>query len=116
MAMRIVAFAVSEIIMAFAIACYFRTSLPLCVYELFVVAVAERFGKPSHRIKMIFDYSMLTLSILLTLILFRGFVGIGIGTIILTLINSHLIRLWGVVLDKFFGNEPRFPKLTERLK
>lgn len=116
MAMRIVAFAVSEIIVALAIACYFRTSLPLCVYELFVVAVAERFGKPSHRIKMIFDYSMLTLSILLTLILFRGFVGIGLGTIILTLINSHLIRLWGVVLDKFFGNEPRFPKLNERLK
>ncbi len=115
MAMRIVAFAVSEILVALAIACYFRTSLPLCVYELFVVAVAERFKKPSHKIKMIFDYSMLALSLALTLMLFRGFVGIGIGTIILTLINSHLIRLWGIVLDKFFGNEPRFPKLTEKL-
>ncbi len=113
--LRIIAFAVSEIIVSLAIACYFRTSLPLCVYELFVVAVADRFKRPSHRIKMIFDYFMLTLSIALTLLLFGGFVGIGVGTIILTLVNSHLIRLWGIVLDKLFGNEPRFPKLTKKL-
>ena len=116
MAMRIAAFVISEIIISLAIACYFRTSLPLCVYELFVVAVADKFKAPSHKIKMIFDYSMLALSLALSLILFRGFVGVGLGTVILTLVNSHLIKLWGKVLDKLFGTEAAFPRLVNALK
>lgn len=116
MAMRIAAFVISEIIISLAIACYFRTSLPLCVYELFVVAVADKFKAPSHKIKMIFDYSMLALSLALSLILFRGFVGVGLGTVILTLVNSHLIKLWGKVLDKLFGTEAAFPRLVKALK
>ncbi|MBO7217715.1 MAG: hypothetical protein J6V50_03345 [Clostridia bacterium] len=116
MVVRVIAFIVSEIMVALAIACYFRTSLPLCVYELFVVAVAEKFNVPSHKIKMIFDYSMLAISIILTLCFFGKFVGVGIGTIILTLVNSHLIRFLGKILDKLTDNEPRFPKLVEVLK
>ncbi len=113
---RVIAFIVSEIMIAFAIACYFRTSLPLCVYELFVVAVADRFKTPSHKIKMIFDYGMLAISIILTLSFFGKFVGVGIGTVILTLVNSHIIRLWGKFLDKFTESEPLFPNLIEKLK
>lgn len=116
MLIRVIAFIVSELMIAFAIACYFRTSLPLCVYELFVVAVADRFSLPSHKIKMIFDYGMLAMSIILTLCFFGKFVGVGIGTIVLTLVNSHLIRLWGKFLDKFTESEPMFPKLVNLLK
>ena len=65
---------------------------------------------------MIFDYSMLALSLALSLILFRGFVGVGLGTVILTLVNSHLIKLWGKVLDKLFGTEAAFPRLVNALK
>ncbi len=115
LAVRIAAFAISEVIISLSIACYFRTSLPLCVYELFVVAVAGKFNKPSHKIKMLFDYSMLALSVTLSLSLFKDFVGVGIGTVILTLVNSHLIKLWGRLLDKLFGSEPLFPKLCKIL-
>lgn len=116
LAMRIFAFALGEILISLAIACYFRTSLPLCVYELFVVAVADRFKASSHKIKMIFDYSMLALSLALSLVLFRDLVGVGVGTVILTIINSHLIKLWGKVLDKLFGSQPAFPRLVKVLK
>ncbi len=114
--MRVVAFAAGELLTAFAIACYFKTSLPLAVYELFVVETARRFLKPTHKIKLGYDYAMLALSLIMTFALFRGFVGVGIGTVILTLVNSHIIRLWGRLLDKFFGTEPLFPRLTNALK
>ena len=65
---------------------------------------------------MIFDYGMLAMSIILTLCFFGKFVGVGIGTIVLTLVNSHLIRLWGKFLDKFTESEPMFPKLVNMLK
>ncbi len=116
MLMRIIAFVIGETLTAFAIACYFKTSLPLAVYELFVVAVAERFKIPNHKIKFIFDYAMLGVSLIMTLCFFKNFVGIGVGTIILTLVNSHIIRLWGRLLDKIFGTESFFPKLTNALK
>ncbi len=113
--LRIIAFVVSETVISLSIACYFRTSLPLCVYELFVVAVADRFNTPTHKIKMIFDISMLLLSLGLSLILFKDFVGVGIGTVIVTVVNSHLIRLWGILLDKLFSKEPLFPKMINAL-
>lgn len=116
MLLRVVFYIIGNAVTALAIACYFRTDLPLCVYELFVVAVAERFNKPTHKIKTIFDFSMLGLSVLLSLTLFRGFVGIGIGTVIITLVNSHLIKLWGILLDKFFDNQPLFPKFIKFIK
>lgn len=115
MVMRIIAFALSEVITALAIACYFRTSLPLCIYELFVKAVSERFSLSTDSVKMLFDIGMLLLSVAATLLLFGRFVGVGIGTVIITLVNAPLIKLWGKVLDKIFTYEPRFPKFVKAL-
>ena len=115
MALRIVAFVVGEIVTALAIACYFRTSLPLCVYELFVKAVAERFSVSSDRVKMFFDIGMFVLSVAASLVLLGAFKGVGIGTIIITVVNAPLIKMWGKLLDKVFTYEPRFPKLVKAL-
>ena len=115
MVMRIIAFALSEVITALAIACYFRTSLPLCIYELFVKAVSERFSLSTDSVKMLFDIGMLLLSVAATLLLFGRFVGVGIGTVIITLVNAPLIKLWGKVLDKIFTYELRFPKFVKAL-
>ncbi len=113
---RIFAFILGEVITATAIACYFRTELPLCVYELIVVEISSRFNVPSHRVKLFYDLSMLMISVGLSVLLFGGFVGIGIGTVIITLVNSHLIKWTGVLLDKLFDNQPAFPKLIKKLK
>ena len=112
---RIFAFALGEIITALAIACYFRTSLPLCIYELFVKAVSEKFRQPTDKIKLMFDIGMLLLSVAFSLLLFGKFVGIGIGTVIITLVNAPLIKLWGKLLDKIFDNQPLFPRLCKIL-
>ena len=113
---RILAFAVGEIITAFAIACYFRTNMPLCVYELIVVEIAERFNIASHRVKRFYDIFMLVLSLVLSLSIFRSFVGIGIGTVVITVVNSYLIKWAGVLLDRMFDNQPLFPKFIKLFK
>ena len=112
---RILAYAAGSVITAFAVAFFFRTKLPLEIYELTVAEIADRYKLPIHRVKQVYDVVMLAIALLFAFILMGGFTGIGIGTAITTLINTTLITLCGKILDRIFTFEPRFPKLTERL-
>ena len=115
LAMRIAVFVIGMNVTALAIALFFRTKLPLEVYELTVAEVADRYRLPISRVKFLYDAMMLTISIVLALSLLHGFVGIGIGTVITTLLNASLITFYGKILDRFFTFDARFPKLTEKL-
>ncbi len=119
---------VGDIITAFGVACFFRTTYPLQVYELFVAKTASRFNTPLHKIKSIFDIALLGVSVLLALTLFgdvasfdwstiyyRSFHSIGLGTLLTTFINAPLISFTGKILDRFFENKPLFPKLENLL-
>ncbi len=112
---RIIAFSVGEIITGIAIACYFRTSLPLCVYELVVAEISKRYNIAVDKVKQANDIIMFAITILLAL-LAKSFDGIGIGTVIITLVNAPLISLFGKLLDKYCEFSPRFPKFAEIVK
>lgn len=113
---RIIAFIISEIITAVAIACYFRTDLPLPVYELVVSEIAKCYSLNMNKVKQANDLIMLALSVILAFALNHSFAGIGIGTVIITLVNASLIALAGKILDKYCDFSPRFPRLTAWLK
>lgn len=116
MIVRIIAFAIGEVITAVAIACYFRTSLPLCVYELVVSEISKKYNIEVGKVKQANDIIMLVISIAFALLLTRSFTGIGIGTVVITLVNAPLISFFGKVLDKLCDFSPRFPKLVEFTK
>ena len=116
LAARIIAFIVSEIITAVAIACYFRTDLPLPVYELVVSEIAKCYSLNMNKVKQANDLIMLALSLILAFVLNRSFAGIGIGTIIITLVNASLIALAGKILDTYCDFSPRFPRVIAWLK
>ncbi len=116
MPVRIVVFAAGGVITSLAIAFFFRTYLPLQIYELFVTECAAVFNKPNEKVKYIFDGGGLLISVTLTLVLFRGFEGIGVGTIILTLANAPIIAGCGKLLDKCFDFSPLSPKLEKKYK
>lgn len=116
MPVRIVSFVAGGIITSLAIAFFFRTYLPLQIYELFVTECAAVFGKPTEKVKYIFDGGCLVLCVVLTLVLFRGFVGIGIGTVVLTLANAPVIALWGKLLDRCIDFSPLSPKLRKKYR
>ena len=110
MAMRIAAFILGELLTGLAVAFYFRTNMPLQIYELFVKEISEKFGFPTNKVKLINDVCMLAFSVVITVILNRSLTGIGVGTIIITVVNAPLIAIFGRLLDKIFIFSPAFPK------
>lgn len=120
---------IGDMITAFGVACFFRTYMPLQVYELFVAEVAERFHLKISKTKWIFDLSLLVISITLALTLFgdadtfdwstiryASFHSIGLGTLVTTAINSPIISLMGKLIDSIFDPSPRFVKLESFIK
>ncbi|MBE6806200.1 MAG: hypothetical protein E7526_06815 [Ruminococcaceae bacterium] len=120
---------VGDVLVAFGVACFFRTYMPLQVYELFVAEIADRFKISITRVKSVFDITLLIISVLLAFTLsgdaaefdwstiwYSSFHSIGIGTLITTAINSPTIAFMGKMIDRFFEATPRFLKLEQILK
>lgn len=127
--LRWVMLIVGDIFTAFGVACFFRTYMPLQVYELFVAELASRFKFNINKVKWLFDISLLVVSILLALFLFddaktfklstigyTSFHSIGLGTLVTTVINSPIIALMSKLIDKIFNPTPTFSKLHNVLR
>ena len=99
---RIIAFVAGFSITTFAIACFFRTVLPLQVYELSVkeIATDEKHPRDMIKVKRFFDIAMLGITVLMALFLTHSWEGIGLGTVIMTVFNATLINLFSKLLDK----------------
>lgn len=126
--LRWVMLIVGDLITGFGVACFFRTYMPLQVYELFVAELASRFSFKIGRVKTVFDYTLLALSLIMALTLFgdvttfdwstiyyASFHSIGLGTLVTTLINSPIIMLMGKLLDLLFDPTPLLPRLKRAL-
>lgn len=127
--LRWVMLLVGDILVGFGVACFFRTYLPLQVYELFVAEIADCFHININKTKWVFDVSLLAVSITLALNLFgdtgnfdwttigySSFHSLGLGTLVTTAINSPIITFMGKLIDRFFGSAPRFEKIEALLK
>ena len=103
---------VGDVIVAFGVACFFKTYMPLQVYELFVSEISKKFSINIPKVKMLFDYSLLAISLILAFTLFgdvktfdwstivySSFHNIGLGTIVTTIINSPMIALMSKLID-----------------
>ena len=127
--LRWIMLVLGDLCTAFGVACFFRTYMPLQVYELFVAEFTSRYKLNLNTVKWCFDIALLIVSLVLALTLFgdigdfdwstigyNSFHSIGLGTLFTTAFNSPFIRLGGVVVDKIFDPAPRFPKLKAFLK
>ena len=127
--LRWVMLLVGDVLVAFGVACFFHTYMPLQVFELFVAELADRYKLNIHRVKTVFDLTLLAVSVSLALILFgdigsfdwrsvgySSFHSIGLGTLVTTAINSPLISLMSRLIKRIFEPSARFPKLEQLLK
>lgn len=114
--LKTVCFVFGELLTALSIAFLFRTSLPLQMYEVFVLEISSKFNIKKDMVKLWFDASMLILSVLLAMVLNKNLEGVGIGTIIITVVNAPLIKLFGRLLDRIFIFDLCFPSLGKFLK
>lgn len=112
--LRLTFFVLGEILTALSIALFFKVYLYPQVVDFFVKGVAQRFKLDLTRFKIICDVSMLLLSALLSLIFFRGFKGIGWGTLVLTATNGAVIGLFSRLLDQTVEIRPLFPALARK--
>ena len=123
-ALRWVMLVVGDLLTGFGVACFFRTYLPLQVYELFVAELARRFHLNLNKTKWVFDITLLAISLVLAFGLFgdaaafdwstighSSFHSIGLGTLVTTAINSPIITLMGKLIDRLFDPAPRFPRV-----
>ncbi len=111
-ASKILLFTSGELVTALAIAFYFRTTMPIQVYELFVTQVAETYSLDKNKVKLANDAVYFASSILLALTLNKNLSGIGIGTVIITIVNAPLIAFFGKILDKIFVFDSLFKRQT----
>lgn len=100
MTLRVIAFALGITITALAIAFVFRTKLPPQVYELVVTEVSDKYGFDKNKTKLVNDIIMFAVTVLLALFLTRSWDGVGIGTVIATVVNAPLIKFFGKIIDK----------------
>ncbi|MBQ3133648.1 MAG: hypothetical protein IJC17_05195 [Clostridia bacterium] len=112
---NILYFTIGELLTSLSIAMFFRTYIYAQVYDFFVKGITERYNLPQTKFKMAFDAIFLLLGVLLSWIFFGTIFGygIGVGTLILTVINGALIGFFGKLLDRFFLIEPAFSKLAK---
>ncbi len=107
---RILLLAGGMIIISFSLSIAFRVYLYPQVNDYFVKVVSKKFNKKFSTFKLFYDASFLILSVGMTLILFGNFNGIGIGTIVMTVFNGWLIKLFSFITNALFEYRPIFKK------
>ncbi len=116
--LRCLAYVAGMLICAFSIALFLRSYLPPQAYELFVKELSLLTGAGIHKVKWIYDISSLCTAIILMLLFFHtfSFEIIGVGTLIVTLINTPLIAFWGRIIDRFTDFGTAFPKFHKKFE
>lgn len=111
--LRLLFFALGIIITGISLALFFRSYLYAQVYEFFVKSISYRYGLDRSRVKTLYDYSSLALSVVLSLLFFGRFVGVGVGTFVLAAVNGRVIGFFDRLFGKIFDFVPLFPKFSE---
>lgn len=109
--LRVVFFVTGIVLTSLAVAMFFKSYFLPEVTDLFVKAVVDRYNLKQTIFKTSYDVIFLVGSVVMSLIFFGKLNGIGVGTVIIVLLNGIMIGLWGKFIDKFFDIVPAFPKV-----
>lgn len=111
--LRVVMFVCGIILTSFSVSLFFATYLYPQVYDFFVKGVSGKFGIKRPLFKTCFDIGCLVAASVMTLVFFGKFVGVGVGTLIMAVINGSIIGFFGKILKKHFEITPLFPRFAE---
>lgn len=92
--LRLLLFAAGILLTSFGVAAFMNTYLPPCAYDYFVRELVRERHLELKKVKLINDFTYLVLSAALSLALFRGFVGISLGTVVMAAANGFAISFF----------------------
>lgn len=110
---RLLLFVCGVTLTAFSVALFFKVYLYPQVNDFFVKGIVERYHLREGPSKTAFDLSCLAVSLILSFALFGRLVGVGIGTVVITLMNGTIIGAFSKLLDRTVSITPVFPKFAK---
>lgn len=113
-ALRIVLFFAGMVITSIGVSMFLHTYLAPCAYDYFVKTVVEEKKVDLRKFKLANDATYLVISLILTLVLFHGFVGITWGTIVIVALNGNIISFVSKWMDNHITFYDHFPKLATK--
>ena len=108
---RLLLYAVGMVLCSVGVSFMVHTYISPEVYELFVKSIAEKFGKPIPRVKIVYDCASCVVGVLLSFLFFGlwHFEGVKIWTVICALLNSWLIGQSSRWFEQRFTFRDAFP-------
>lgn len=111
---RIIYFVIGFLLNSLGVALYFKTYFYPQVYEFFVKGISGHFGVALPKFKIGFDMGCLVAAVVFSFALFRGIVGIGVGTVVLAFLNGPLIGFYGRWMDRHLDTWNRLADFSEK--
>ncbi len=111
--LRIVVFIIGMVLTSVGVAFFMNTYLAPCAWDYFVRTVVFEKKLDLRKFKLGYDFCFLIISVALSLILFKGFVGITWGTLVIAVCNGNIIAFLNSYINKHFELYSAFPKLEK---
>lgn len=109
---RILLFITGMLLTALSVALFFHTYLSPAAYDFFVKQVALAKQIDISKFKLAFDAVFLSAAVVLSLLFFKKLVGVSAGTVVMALLNGHIIRFFSKQIERHTELFDRFPKLA----
>ncbi len=108
---RLMTMAFGLTLCSLGVSLFFKTYLAPGAYELFVKEVSLHYHLNMSRFKVVYDFVSCAVAVILSLAVFHSFFdhGIGLGTLLVALVNGFLIGLFSKFLDCHVDFFDRFP-------
>lgn len=114
MGQRIPVFIAGMLLTSLGVALFMNTYLAPCAYDYFVRTVVQEKQLDLRKFKLGFDAVFMLISVALTLLLFRKFIGITWGTLVIVVCNGNIVAFLDKWMNKRFDFYDVFPKLASR--
>ncbi|MBO5213453.1 MAG: hypothetical protein J6B86_01620 [Clostridia bacterium] len=109
--LRLVMMVLGMVLSSLGVSLFFKTYLAPGAYELFVKEVSLYYHLNVSRFKIVYDLVSCAVAVVLSLTVFHSLFdhGIGLGTLLVALVNGLLIGLFSKLLDRHINFFDRFP-------
>lgn len=105
---RIIWFVLGVLCCVVAVSMFFHTYISPEAYELIVKEISAAKGININRFKSVYDLTSCLVAVVMTLLIFKSFKGVGVGTVVMALVNGFLIGRVSAALERRFDFKDSF--------